>query len=53
MDRLDRWMDWIDRIDGGNEKWLYWIDGGFREIDKFDIYIDCIDGWIRWVDRLN
>ena len=44
MDSLDRWMDCIDRIDGENEKCLYWIDGEIREIDKFDRYIDCIYG---------
>jgi len=37
-------MDWIDRIDGENEKRLYWIDGEIREIDTFDRYLEFIDG---------
>jgi len=53
IDRLNKWMVWVNRIDGKNEKWLNWIDGEIGEIDIFDRYIDCIDGWIRLVDRLN
>jgi len=44
MDRLDRWMDWKDRIDGEREKWLFGIDGEYREIDIFDRYTNFIDG---------